>query len=157
MSNLTHFDETGRPAMVDVSGKDITSRTAVAKGRVRMSMNTLISVKEQRNKKGNVEQVAELAGIMGAKNTSHLIPLCHPIQISKVSVRIDHDDALPGLSISAEVRTDGKTGVEMEALTAVSISCLTIYDMLKSKDKHITILDIFLESKAGGKSGNWQR
>jgi len=157
MSKLTHFDETGRPVMVDVSSKDITSRIAVAKGKVRMSMDTLMSVKEQKNKKGNVEQVAELAGIMAAKNTSNLIPLCHPIQISKVSVQIDHDDTLPGLSIYAEVKTDGKTGAEMEALTAVSISCLTIYDMLKSKDKHMTILDILLESKSGGKSGNWKR
>ena len=157
MSKLTHFDETGRAAMVDVSGKAVTSRKAVAVGQVKMAPETLALVQKGNNKKGDVFSVAELAGIMGAKKTSDLIPLCHPLPLSKVNVRIEIDEKLPGLTVSAETRTSGQTGVEMEALTAVSVACLTIYDMLKAADKSMIIGDILLAEKQGGKSGSWTR
>ena len=156
MTKLTHFDETGRAAMVDVSSKDVTARKAIAIGHVKMARETLSLVQKGDNKKGDVFSVAELAGIMGAKKTSDLIPLCHPLPLSKVNVRIDIDKNLPGLTVSAETKTKGQTGVEMEALTAVSIACLTIYDMLKAADKHMVISEIMLTEKQGGKSGNWQ-
>ncbi len=157
MSKLTHFDETGRAAMVDVSGKAITHRKAIAIGHVKMGAETLALVQKGDNKKGDVFSVAELAGIMGAKRTSDLIPLCHPLPLSKVNVRIEISDSLPGLTVSAETKTSGQTGVEMEALTAVSVACLTIYDMLKAADKHMIIGDIMLVEKQGGKSGHWAR
>ena len=157
MSKLTHFDETGRAAMVDVSGKSVTSRKAIAVGQVKMALETLALVQTGDNKKGDVFSVAELAGIMGAKKTSDLIPLCHPLPLSKVKVRIEIDEKLPGLTVSAETKTSGQTGVEMEALTAVSVACLTIYDMLKAADKLMIIGDILLTEKQGGKSGNWTR
>ena len=157
MSKLTHFDETGRAAMVDVSGKSVTSRKAVAVGQVKMAPETLALVQKGSNKKGDVFSVAELAGIMGAKKTSDLIPLCHPLPLSKVNVRIERDEKLPGLPVSAETKTSGQTGVEMEALTAVSVACLTIYDMLKAADKSMIIGDILLTEKQGGKSGSWTR
>lgn len=157
MSKLTHFDETGRAAMVDVSGKAVTSRKAIAIGRVKMKAETLKLVQKGSNKKGDVFSVAELAGIMGAKKTSELIPLCHPLPLSKVNVRIEVDEKLPGLTVSAETKTSGQTGVEMEALTAVSTACLTIYDMLKAADKHMIIGEIMLTEKQGGKSGDWKR
>ena len=157
MSKLTHFDETGRAAMVDVSGKAVTSRKAVAVGQVKMAPETLALVQKGSNKKGDVFSVAELAGIMGAKKTSDLIPLCHPLPLSKVNVRIEIDEKLPGLTVSAETKTSGQTGVEMEALTAVSVACLTIYDMLKAADKSMIIGDILLTEKQGGKSGSWTR
>ena len=157
MSKLTHFDETGRAAMVDVSGKSVTSRKAVAVGQVKMAPETLALVQKGSNKKGDVFSVAELAGIMGAKKTSDLIPLCHPLPLSKVNVRIEIDEKLPGLTVSAETKTNGQTGVEMEALTAVSVACLTIYDMLKAADKSMIIGDILLTEKQGGKSGSWTR
>lgn len=157
MSKLTHFDETGRAAMVDVSGKAITTRKAVATGQVKMAQETLTLVQKGGNKKGDVFSVAELAGIMGAKKTSDLIPLCHPLPLSKVNVRIEIDASLPGLTVSAETKTSGQTGVEMEALTAVSTACLTIYDMLKAADKHMVIGEIMLTEKQGGKSGDWRR
>ena len=157
MSKLTHFDETGRAAMVDVSGKAVTSRKAIAVGQVKMAPETLALVQKGGNKKGDVFSVAELAGIMGAKKTSDLIPLCHPLPLSKVKVRIEIDEKLPGLTVSAETKTSGQTGVEMEALTAVSVACLTIYDMLKAADKLMIIGDILLTEKQGGKSGNWTR
>ena len=157
MSKLTHFDETGRAAMVDVSGKAVTSRKAIATGQVKMKAETLKLVQKGSNKKGDVFSVAELAGIMGAKKTSELIPLCHPLPLSKVNVRIEIDETLPGLSVSAETKTSGQTGVEMEALTAVCTACLTIYDMLKAADKHMVIGEIILTEKQGGKSGNWTR
>lgn len=156
MNDLTHIDETGRAAMVDVSDKSITARRAVAQGSVKMSDAVLAKVRSGENKKGHVQNVAELAGIMGAKRTSELIPLCHPLPLSKVNVRIDIDAALPGLRVTAETKTTGQTGVEMEALTAVSIACLTIYDMLKAVDKGMVIGDIFLLEKSGGKSGEWK-
>lgn len=156
MTKLTHIDETGRAAMVDVSAKAISARRAVAEGHVFMSPQTLDKVVSGENKKGHVQSVAELAGIMGAKRTSELIPLCHPLPLSKVRVRITIDTDLPGLQVTAETKTSGQTGVEMEALSAVSIACLTIYDMLKAADKAMVIGGIRLLEKSGGKSGEWR-
>ncbi|WP_427450077.1 cyclic pyranopterin monophosphate synthase MoaC [Litorimonas sp. WD9-15] len=155
MTKLTHLDEQGRAAMVDISGKAVTSRHAVAEGFVRMTSETFELVRSGANPKGNVETISELAGIMGAKRTSDLIPLCHPLPLSKVKVRIALETDLPGLRVSGEVSTDGKTGVEMEALTAVSVACLTIYDMLKAADKTMEIGGIRVLEKQGGKSGDW--
>lgn len=157
MTKLTHIDETGRAAMVDVSGKAVTARGAIASGQVTCAPATLALVKSGQTKKGDVVSVSELAGIMGAKQTSALIPLCHPLPLSKVNVRIDINDALPGFDITAQTKTEGQTGVEMEALTAVSVACLTLYDMLKAADKHMIIGDIKLMKKTGGKSGEWVR
>lgn len=157
MTKLTHFDDKGRPAMVDVSAKAVTSRRAVARGQVRMKPETLALVKAGNNKKGDVFTIAELAGIMGAKRTSDLIPLCHPLPLSKVKVSLDIDADLPGIIVEAETKTSGQTGVEMEALTAVSTACLTIYDMLKAADKHMVISEVMLAEKSGGKSGDWTR
>ena len=155
MTKLTHLDEQGRVSMVDVSKKTITTRRAVAEGFVRMSQETFEQVQSGDNLKGNVESTAELAGIMGAKRTADLIPLCHPLPLSKVKLRVTPDSKLPGLRVSAETVTRGVTGVEMEALTAVSVACLTIYDMLKALDKAMEITDIRLLEKQGGKSGDW--
>jgi len=157
VTKLTHFDETGRAAMVDVSGKTATTRVAVASGQVCVSHETLALAKSGDTKKGDVFSVAELAGIMGAKQTSALIPLCHPLPLSKVNVRISVNDDLPGFDVTAEAKTSGQTGVEMEALTAVSVACLTLYDMLKAADKAMVIGDIKLLTKTGGKSGDWKR
>ncbi len=157
MSGLTHVDASGRAFMVDVSGKAVTARQAVAVGYVRMSLETLELVKRDQNKKGHVQSVAELAGIMASKRTSDLIPLCHPLPLSKVTVRIEIDDTLPGLRVEASAKTAGQTGVEMEALTAVSVACLTIYDMLKAAQKTMEISGICLLEKTGGKSGDWTR
>lgn len=153
---LTHLDETGRTAMVDVGDKAVTARRAVAKGCVKMQAATLELALSGDNKKGSVQSVSELAGIMGAKRTSDLIPLCHPLPLSKVKVQIDADPELPGFHVMAETKTTGQTGVEMEALTAVSVTCLTIYDMLKAVDKGIVISEIRLTEKSGGKSGEWR-
>ena len=155
MTKLTHLDETGRVSMVDVSEKTATSRRAVAQGAVQMSAETFALVQSGENSKGNVQTTAELAGIMAAKKTSEIIPLCHPLPLSKVKVSLSPDESLPGLRVRAEVRTLGVTGVEMEALTAVSAACLTIYDMLKASDKAMRISDISLLEKQGGKSGDW--
>lgn len=155
MPDLTHVDGSGRAVMVDVSEKAVTSRQALACGSVIMSAATLDLVKKDQNKKGHVQSVAELAGIMASKKTSDLIPLCHPLPLSKVTVRIDIDDDLPGLRVEASAKTSGQTGVEMEALTAVSVACLTIYDMLKAAEKTMHISDIKLLEKSGGKSGDW--
>ena len=155
MSKLTHFDEEGRAAMVDVGAKAVTDRRAVASGFVTMRAETLALVTSKSAKKGDVISVAELAGIMGAKQTAALIPLCHPLPLSKVSVKIAV--AEQGLSVWAETKTTGQTGVEMEALTAVSVTCLTIYDMLKAVDREMVIGDIKLLEKSGGKSGSWVR
>ncbi len=156
MADLTHFDDDGRAHMVDVSDKAATLREAVAEGAVRMSLETLKLATSGSAKKGDVAGVARLAGIMGAKRTSDLIPLCHPLPISKVAVDIVPDDTLPGLRVTATVRTTGPTGVEMEALTAVSTACLTIYDMLKAAEKGMVITDIRLLRKSGGKSGTFE-
>ena len=155
MSELTHFDGEGKPRMVDVSGKAETAREAVARGRVRLAAATLALVTAGRVGKGDVIGIAELAGIMGAKRTSELIPLCHPLALSSVTVRVTV--AEPGLLVEATARTTGPTGVEMEALTAVSVACLTIYDMLKAAERGISIEAIELVAKSGGKSGEWRR
>jgi cyclic pyranopterin phosphate synthase len=155
--DLTHFDEQGRPRMVDVSAKPETERFAAARGLVRMDEATLALVLAGAAAKGDVARVAELAGTMAAKKTGDLIPLCHPLPLTAVSVRVEPDEKLPGLAVTAAVRTTGRTGVEMEALTAVSIACLTVYDMLKSKARGITIERIELVEKSGGASGDWRR
>jgi cyclic pyranopterin phosphate synthase len=151
----THFDADGRAHMVDVSAKPATARAATARGRVRMEPATLDAVHSAT--KGDVIAVAELAGIMAAKQTGTLIPLCHPIGLDSVSVRIEADATLPGLVVTAEARCTGRTGVEMEAMTAVSVACLTIYDMLKAMDRGMVIEAIELVAKSGGKSGDWRR
>lgn len=152
---LTHFDAAGQAHMVDVSGKAVTTREAMAEGCVAMSPETL-ALAQGGAAKGDVMGVARLAGIMAAKRTADLIPLCHPLPISKVSLDLTPDPSLPGIRVSATVRTTGQTGVEMEALTAVSIACLTIYDMLKAAEKSMIIQDIRLTRKSGGKSGDYE-
>ncbi len=153
---LTHFDEGGRAHMVDVTDKQVTDRLAVATGAVRMQVGTLALVREGRAGKGDVLGTARLAGIMAAKRTGDLIPLCHPLPLSKVTIELEPDEALPGVRITATVRTTGRTGVEMEALTAVSVAALTIYDMLKAAEKGMEIEGIRLALKEGGKSGRWE-
>ncbi|MBX8824929.1 cyclic pyranopterin monophosphate synthase MoaC [Ochrobactrum sp. SFR4] len=157
MSKLTHLDESGAANMVDVGDKTDTVRIATASGCVTMQKQTLELILSGNAAKGDVIGTARLAGIMAAKKTSDLIPLCHPLMLSKVSVDIEPDEALPGLRVSATVKLTGKTGVEMEALTAVSVACLTIYDMAKAADKGMVIGNIAVDSKTGGKSGDWQR
>lgn len=157
MSGLTHLDESGRARMVDVSNKEATARTAHAHGFLTCKPETLEHVRAGSAPKGAVIQTAEVAGVMGAKRTAELIPLCHPLPLSKIEVRIEIDDALPGFRVSAEVRTTAVTGVEMEALTAVCVACLTLFDMLKAIDRAIAIGGIEVTSKTGGKSGDWQR
>ena len=154
---LSHFDDSGRPRMVDVSAKPETERLAVARGQVRMERATFDLVLAGRSTKGDVARVAELAGVMAAKKTGDLIPLCHPLPLTSVVVTVTPDQALPGLAVTAEARTIGRTGVEMEALTAVSVACLTLYDMLKSADRAMRIEAIELVEKKGGKSGPWRR
>jgi cyclic pyranopterin phosphate synthase len=156
MTKLTHIGEDGSARMVDVSGKDATSRVAIAEGRVVMSKATLDLVLSGNAKKGDVLAAARIAGIMAAKKTSELIPLCHPLLISKVEVDIAPDNALPGLVVKATVKIAGQTGVEMEALTAVSVACLTIYDMVKAAEKSMRIEGIRLLEKSGGKSGDYR-
>jgi len=153
VSKLTHIDETGRARMVDVSDKAITAREAVAEGFVRMSAETLKLALSGAGKKGDVRAVAEIAGVMAAKKTSDLIPMCHPLALSKVEVRVEPADG--GLAVTARVKTTGPTGVEMEALTAVSVACLTLYDMLKAAEKGMVVEAVRLVSKTGGKSGDW--
>ncbi|MBP7818203.1 MAG: cyclic pyranopterin monophosphate synthase MoaC [Phenylobacterium sp.] len=155
MSRLTHIDETGRANMVDVSAKAVTAREAIAEGFVRMSPETLALALSGDAKKGDVRATAEIAGIMAAKKTADLIPLCHPLALSKIEVRVEPGEG--GLAVTAKVRTSGQTGVEMEALTAVSVACLTVYDMLKAADKAMTIEAVRLMEKSGGKSGDWKR
>ncbi|MGG7644559.1 cyclic pyranopterin monophosphate synthase MoaC [Rhodovulum sp. YNF3179] len=156
MPKLTHFDESGAAHMVDVSGKPVTDRTAVAEGHIRMEPETLDLIVEGRAKKGDVLAVARLAGIMGAKKTAELIPLCHPLPMTKVALDLVPDAALPGVQITATVKTSGQTGVEMEALTAVSTAALTVYDMVKAADKAMVIGEIRLTLKEGGKSGRYE-
>ena len=153
MAGFTHFNEAGDPHMVDVGGKSVTTRRAVASGQVHMADQTLAMIRDGGHKKGDVIQVAQLAGIMAAKKTSDLIPLCHPLSLSHVSVDITVIDN--GLEITAECRLDGKTGVEMEALTAVSVAALTVYDMCKAVDKAMVIGPIKLAHKSGGQSGDY--
>ena len=155
-SGLTHLRSDGRAEMVDVGAKGETERTAIAAGAVVMAPATLQAIVSGNAKKGDVIAVARLAGIMAAKKTHDLIPLCHPLALTKVAVEIEPDESLPGLKVEALARVTGKTGVEMEALTAVSVACLTIYDMAKALDKGMIITDIRLIEKTGGKSGTWR-
>lgn len=152
---LTHFDAAGRAAMVDVSAKDETARTATARGRIVMAPATLALIREGRAGKGDVLGVARIAGIMAAKKTSELIPLCHPLMISKVAVDLEPEGE-DAVAIEATVTLSGKTGVEMEALTAVTVAALTVYDMVKAVDRSMRIEDVRLVHKAGGKSGEFR-
>lgn len=154
---MTHFDSEGRAQMVDVSRKNSTTRIAKAVGAVSMSQDAISAVKSGNTKKGDVCVIAELAGITGAKKTADLIPLCHPVELTSVNVATEIDDKSKSILVTATAKTNGRTGVEMEALTAVSIACLTIYDMLKSIDREMTINDIKLVSKSGGASGDFER
>jgi cyclic pyranopterin phosphate synthase len=153
---LTHLGESGEARMVDVSAKPATERTAIAEGRVVMSASTLDLVLRGDAKKGDVLGAARIAGIMAAKRTHDLIPLCHPLALSKVTVDIEPDAALPGLIVRGMVKVTGPTGVEMEALTAVSVACLTIYDMVKAVERGMRIENIHLVEKRGGKSGHYR-
>jgi len=153
---LTHIDAAGEAHMVDVSGKAETVRIATAEGYIRMSQETLALIRDGNARKGDVIGTARLAGIMAAKQTANLIPLCHPLMLTKVSVDITEDAALPGLRVTATAKLTGKTGVEMEALTAVSVACLTIYDMAKAADKVMEIGGVRLLEKSGGKSGDFR-
>lgn len=155
MSGLTHIDAEGRPRMVDVSDKAETDREAVAEGFVRLAPETLALALSGQARKGDVRAVAEIAGVMAAKRTSDLIPLCHPLDIAKAEVAVEAVDGR--LRVTARVRTTGRTGVEMEALTAVSVACLTLYDMLKAADRGMVIEDVRLLAKSGGRSGDWVR
>jgi cyclic pyranopterin phosphate synthase len=155
MSKLSHIDESGRARMVDVGDKPATDRRAAAEGHLRCRAETLALVREGRTPKGEVIATAELAGVMAAKRTSDLVPLCHPLPLAKVEVTIEEDEALPGFRVAAEVRTNSQTGVEMEALTAVSIACLTLFDMLKAVDRTMVIGDVRVTAKSGGRSGDW--
>ncbi|KNX41600.1 Cyclic pyranopterin monophosphate synthase accessory protein [Roseovarius tolerans] len=156
MSDLTHFDGQGHAHMVDVSDKDVTPRVAVAEGHIKMARETYDIIAEGRAKKGDVLSVARLAGIMGAKKTPDLIPLCHPLPVTKVAVDLTLDPDLPGVRIEGTVKTTGQTGVEMEALTAVSVAALTVYDMAKAVDRAMEIGGIRVILKDGGKSGRYQ-
>jgi cyclic pyranopterin phosphate synthase len=157
MTRLTHLDDEGRARMVDVSGKQSTERVATAEGTLSCARDTLDQVRAGTTPKGSVIATAELAGVMAAKRTADLIPLCHPLPVTKAEVRIEMDDDLPGFRVAAEVKTTGVTGVEMEGLTAVSVACLTLFDMLKAIDRTMVIGAIQVTSKTGGKSGDWQR
>jgi cyclic pyranopterin monophosphate synthase len=154
MNKLTHLDEAGNAAMVDISAKAGTLREAVAKGRITMSADALNAIRQGAVKKGDVLSTARIAGIMAAKKTSDLIPLCHPLALSKVTVDFVFED--DGIAVTSLVKLTGQTGVEMEALTATSIALLTIYDMAKAIDKSMVITGVKLLSKTGGKSGNWR-
>jgi cyclic pyranopterin monophosphate synthase len=156
MTPLTHIDATGAAAMVDVSDKDVTSRTAIAEGAVVMLPQTLDLIRQGDAKKGDVLGTARLAGIMAAKRTHELIPLCHPLLLSQVKVECAPDEGLPGIRVTAEVKVSGQTGVEMEALTAVSVACLTVYDMVKAVDRAMRIEGIRLRLKSGGRSGRYE-
>jgi cyclic pyranopterin phosphate synthase len=153
MSKLSHIDDKGQARMVDVSAKAVTDRRAVAEGFIRMQPETLALVEAGEAKKGDVIGAARIAGIMAAKKTHELIPLCHPLAITKATIEFEISKSPPGIHVLTEVKVSGPTGVEMEALTGVSVACLTLYDMLKAADKTMTIEDIRLVEKTGGKSG----
>jgi cyclic pyranopterin monophosphate synthase len=157
MAELTHFNQAGEAHMVDVGDKAVTQRKAVASGRIVMLPETLKLIEQGNHKKGDVLGIARIAGIMAAKRTSDLIPLCHPLALSKVTVEFEIDAANNAVNCQAEVATAGQTGVEMEALTAVQVALLTIYDMCKAVDRGMTMTDVCLQEKAGGKSCHWQR
>jgi cyclic pyranopterin phosphate synthase len=154
---LSHFDAKGKARMVDVSAKPATERVATATGRVRVAKSTMALIRKGGVKKGDVLSVARLAGIMGAKRTPDLVPLCHPLALSAVSVDLALDPAASTIDITATVKTTGPTGVEMEALTAVAVAALTVYDMCKAADRSMTLTDIRLDYKSGGKSGTYRR
>ena len=156
MAELTHFDDNGNAHMVDISDKQNSFRTAKAACSIKMSLETLKIIANGNSKKGDVLNVARIAGIQGAKRTSELIPLCHPISLTKISLDLTPNDKIPGVEIISTVKTTGPTGVEMEALTAASISALTVYDMIKSLDKSIIVKDLRLIFKDGGKSGLYE-
>ncbi len=155
--NLTHLDEKDRPKMVDVSLKKETTRVAVASGQISMSQEAYDAIVQEKTKKGPVLQTAVIAAIMGTKQTSNLIPMCHPLNLSGINCDVDELSELPGFKLSVTAKLTGQTGVEMEALTGVSIGLLTIYDMVKAIDKGMVISNVQLESKTGGKSGEYQR
>ena len=157
MTKLTHMDDQGRGRMVDVSDKPSTERVAIATGRILMQQATLELALAGAGKKGDVRAVAEVAGVMAAKRTSDLIPMCHPLAISSARVQVSPSADGSGLQVMAQVKTNGPTGVEMEALTAVSVALLTLYDMLKAADKAMTIQDVLLVEKSGGASGDFRR
>lgn len=154
---LNHFNQRGEAHMVDVGDKNVTHRRAVAEGRIQMKAETLQRIIQGEHKKGDVLGIARVAGIMAAKKTSELIPLCHPLQLNNVDIELIIEEEKSSVHCIAEVKTSGKTGVEMEALTAVQITLLTIYDMCKAMDRGMTMSDIGLMSKSGGKSGEWKR
>jgi len=154
---LTHLDEGGRARMVDVGDKPESVRTATAEGRVRMSREAYEVVARQEAAKGDVRAVAEVAGVMAAKRTGELIPLCHPLGLDHIAVEVTPDADLPGVRVRATARATGRTGVEMEALTAVAVACLTVYDMVKAVDRGMTIGDVRLVEKTGGTRGDWRR
>lgn len=155
--NLTHLDDNQRPKMVDVSEKASTTRVAIASGEIIMNQDAYSAIIEQTTKKGPVLQTAVIAAIMGAKKTSDIIPMCHPLNLSGINCDIEEQPNLPGFKLYVTAKLTGQTGVEMEALTGVSIGLLTIYDMVKAIDKSMTITNIMLQSKEGGKSGNYKR
>jgi cyclic pyranopterin phosphate synthase len=157
VSKLSHVGGDGRARMVDVSEKAETARTATATGTLTCSLEALESVRSGTAPKGAVIATAELAGIMAAKRTAELIPLCHPLPLTGIDVRIEADESLPGFRVSAQVRTTAPTGVEMEALTAVSVACLTLFDMLKAIDRSMVVGGIEVTSKSGGRSGDWRK
>ncbi|MDQ7057994.1 MAG: cyclic pyranopterin monophosphate synthase MoaC [Ghiorsea sp.] len=157
MSNLTHFDKSGRGRMVDVSDKEVSTRIAVASGEIHMLENTLAHIQQGKLKKGDVLAIADVAAIMGAKKTPDLIPMCHPLMLSGIDVSFSELTETCGLKVQVSVKCKGKTGVEMEALTAVSAALLTIYDMCKAVDKGMILTNIQLEEKTGGKSGDFKR
>ncbi len=156
-AGLSHIDESGSARMVDVSAKPDTERVALATGAIRMSPATFDLLKRKALPKGDVLTVARIAGIQAAKKTSDLIPLCHPLAVRGVDVALELDESLPGVRVSAQVRTVGPTGVEMEAMCAVSVALLTVYDMAKAVQKDMVLLDIQVERKDGGRSGSWRR
>ena len=157
MTKLSHIDADGSARMVDVSGKPDTERRAVASGHIRMKPETLEAIRSNSIKKGDVLAVARVAGVLAAKRTAELVPLCHSLPLTDVRLTLVPDDSIPGIRVEAEAATVGKTGVEMEAIVAVSIALVTIYDMAKSADRQMTITDIALLSKSGGLSGEWRR
>jgi cyclic pyranopterin monophosphate synthase len=157
MGELTHADSTGQARMVDVSEKPVTARYARATGFIRMKPETLEAIRRNQVAKGDVLSVAKVAGILAAKKTAELVPLCHSLPLSEIQVDLTLDGELPGIRCEAVARTNAQTGVEMEAITAVAVCLVTVYDMAKSMDKHMSICDICLQEKAGGRSGSWKR
>ncbi len=155
--SLSHLDDQGRARMVDVGGKPVTVRSATAEGRVRMSREAFDLVAEKAVAKGDVLTVAEVAGTMAAKRTGELIPLCHPLPVDLIEVRAELEPALPGVRVTARVRCEGRTGVEMEALTAAAVACLTVYDMVKAVDRSMVIEGVQVLDKTGGTHGDWRR